>query len=142
MDVSLKSVLQKATKGKGNLEEALSTGAKRKRSVTKDKVNILNSFLIGQLLGNILGSASNSWIFTMIINIIISQVTESVKFDDSLVGKKVKVWWALDKMYVPLLTTLKFISCQLADIYILVCRYYEGVVESFDSKEKKHKVIL
>ncbi|KAK1438406.1 hypothetical protein QVD17_04215 [Tagetes erecta] len=80
MDVSLKSVLQKASKGKGNLEEALSTGAKRKRSVTKDKV------------------------------------TESIKFDDSLVGQKVKVWWALDKMY------------------------YEGVVASFDSKEKKHKV--
>ncbi|KAJ0666198.1 putative sister chromatid cohesion protein Pds5 [Helianthus annuus] len=81
MDVSLQSVLKKATKVKGNLEGALSTGSKRKRSVTKKKV------------------------------------TETIKYDDSLVGQKVKVWWPEDKMY------------------------YEGVVESFNSAENKHKVL-
>ncbi|KAJ0445987.1 putative sister chromatid cohesion protein Pds5 [Helianthus annuus] len=81
MDVSLQSVLKKATKVKGNLEGAFSTGSKRKRSVTKKKV------------------------------------TETIKYDDSLVGQKVKVWWPEDKMY------------------------YEGVVESFNSAETKHKVL-
>ncbi|KAL8201105.1 hypothetical protein R6Q57_012444 [Mikania cordata] len=81
MNVSIKSVLQKATKGKGNTEEALSTGLKRKRSITKSKA------------------------------------TETMKYDDSLIGQKVKVWWPHDKMY------------------------YEGVVESFDSAMKKHTVL-
>ncbi|KAI3713639.1 hypothetical protein L1987_72222 [Smallanthus sonchifolius] len=81
MDVSLKSALKKVTKGKGKAKGALSTGSKRKRSVTKKKV------------------------------------TGTVKYDGSLVGEKVKIWWPDDKMY------------------------YEGVVDSFDSAKKKHKVL-
>ncbi|XP_052620681.1 sister chromatid cohesion protein PDS5 homolog C isoform X1 [Lactuca sativa] len=41
---------------------------------------------------------------------------DKVKYDKSLVGLKVKVWWPEDKTY------------------------YEGVIESFDSAKKKHKV--
>ncbi|KAI3690114.1 hypothetical protein L2E82_48089 [Cichorium intybus] len=41
---------------------------------------------------------------------------DKVQYDKSLVGKKVKVWWPEDKTY------------------------YEGVIESFDSAKKKHKV--
>ncbi|KAK9052923.1 hypothetical protein SSX86_029553 [Deinandra increscens subsp. villosa] len=81
MNVSLKSALKKATKRKGNSEEALSISSKRKRSITKNKV------------------------------------TNDIEYDDSLVGQKVKVWWPHDKMY------------------------YEGVVESFDSTVKMHKVL-
>ncbi|CAI9290862.1 unnamed protein product [Lactuca saligna] len=43
-------------------------------------------------------------------------VKDKVKYDKSLVGLKVKVWWPEDKTY------------------------YEGVIESFDSAKKKHKV--
>ncbi|XP_076936354.1 uncharacterized protein LOC143603456 [Bidens hawaiensis] len=83
LDVPLKSVLKKATKGKEKekSEGARSAGSKRKRSVTKKKV------------------------------------TKTIKYDASLVDQKVKVWWPDDKMY------------------------YEGVVESYDSAEKKHKVL-
>ncbi|GJR75955.1 armadillo-type fold protein [Tanacetum coccineum] len=42
--------------------------------------------------------------------------SDTIKYDESLVGKKVKVWWPEDKMY------------------------YEGVIESFDAAKKKHKV--
>ncbi|KAL4565214.1 hypothetical protein LXL04_029300 [Taraxacum kok-saghyz] len=41
---------------------------------------------------------------------------DKVKYDKSLVGLKVKVWWPEDKAY------------------------YEGVIESFDAVKKKHKV--
>ncbi|GJW26273.1 armadillo-type fold protein [Tanacetum coccineum] len=41
--------------------------------------------------------------------------SDTIKYDESLVGKKVKVWWPEDKMY------------------------YEGVIESFDAAKKKHK---
>ncbi|KAJ9549618.1 hypothetical protein OSB04_022161 [Centaurea solstitialis] len=44
-------------------------------------------------------------------------VTETIKYDDSLVGLKVKVWWPEDEVF------------------------YDGVIESFDSKTKKHKVL-
>ncbi|XP_071695718.1 uncharacterized protein [Rutidosis leptorrhynchoides] len=42
--------------------------------------------------------------------------SETVKYDGSLIGQKVKVWWPDDKMY------------------------YEGFVASFDATEEKHKV--
>lgn len=45
------------------------------------------------------------------------KVTETIKYDDSLVGLKVKVWWPKDKIY------------------------YDGVIESFDSKNNTHKVL-
>ncbi|GKE32416.1 armadillo-type fold protein, partial [Tanacetum coccineum] len=38
--------------------------------------------------------------------------SDTIKYDESLVGKKVKVWWPEDKMY------------------------YEGVIESFDAAKK------
>lgn len=79
MDVTLQSALNSAT-GEGNLEEALVTTSKRKRSIGK-------------------------------------KVTKTIEYDDSLVGLKVKVWWPTDKMY------------------------YDGVIESFNSKTKKHKVL-
>ncbi|GJZ75417.1 transposable element, partial [Tanacetum coccineum] len=41
--------------------------------------------------------------------------SDTVKYDERLVGKKVKVWWPEDKMY------------------------YEGVIESFDAAQEKHK---
>ncbi|KAL4570360.1 hypothetical protein LXL04_026012 [Taraxacum kok-saghyz] len=41
---------------------------------------------------------------------------KNVKYDDSLIGMKVKVWWPDDK------------------------KYYEGVIESFYSAKNKHKV--
>lgn len=44
------------------------------------------------------------------------KVSDAIKYDKSLVGLKVKVWWPEDKLY------------------------YEGVIESFDSGKKKHKV--
>lgn len=44
------------------------------------------------------------------------KVSDTIKYDKSLVGLKVKVWWPEDKMY------------------------YEGSIESFDSGKKKHKV--
>ncbi|KAI3679965.1 hypothetical protein L2E82_50701 [Cichorium intybus] len=45
-----------------------------------------------------------------------NNVKKTVKYDDSLIGLKVKVWWPDDK------------------------KYYEGVIESFDSAKNKHKV--
>ncbi|CAI9274904.1 unnamed protein product [Lactuca saligna] len=45
-----------------------------------------------------------------------SQANKNVKYDDSLIGLKVKVWWPDDH------------------------KYYEGVIESFDSAKNKHKV--
>ncbi|PWA55577.1 Armadillo-type fold [Artemisia annua] len=42
--------------------------------------------------------------------------SDTIKYDESLVAKKVKVWWPEDK------------------------EYYEGVIESFDAAKKKHKV--
>ncbi|CAI9092625.1 OLC1v1027919C2 [Oldenlandia corymbosa var. corymbosa] len=45
------------------------------------------------------------------------KVTGNVTYDDSLVGSKVKVWWPQDRAY------------------------YDGVIESFDSAKKKHKVV-
>ncbi|XP_023768730.1 sister chromatid cohesion protein PDS5 homolog C [Lactuca sativa] len=45
-----------------------------------------------------------------------SQSNKNVKYDDSLIGLKVKVWWPDDH------------------------KYYEGVIESFDSAKNKHKV--
>nr|XP_043630409.1 uncharacterized protein LOC122601734 [Erigeron canadensis] len=44
-----------------------------------------------------------------------SQGSNTIKYDKSLVGSKVKVWWTEDKMY------------------------YEGFIESFDAAKKKHK---
>ncbi|KAI3692100.1 hypothetical protein L6452_31909 [Arctium lappa] len=44
------------------------------------------------------------------------KVSDTIKYDKSLVGLKVKVWWPEDKTY------------------------YEGLIESFDSGKKKHKV--
>ncbi|XP_024995527.1 microtubule-associated protein futsch-like isoform X2 [Cynara cardunculus var. scolymus] len=79
MDVTLQSALKTAT-GEGNLEEALTTTVKRKRSSGK-------------------------------------KVIETIKYDDSLVGLKVKVWWPEDKTF------------------------YDGVIESYDSKTYKHKVL-
>ncbi|XP_076942920.1 sister chromatid cohesion protein PDS5 homolog D-like [Bidens hawaiensis] len=46
----------------------------------------------------------------------IDEVSNAIKYDESLVGKKVKVWWPEDKMY------------------------YEGVVSEFYPAKKKHKV--
>ncbi|KAL9680020.1 hypothetical protein QQ045_017892 [Rhodiola kirilowii] len=43
--------------------------------------------------------------------------SESKDFGEDLVGSKIKVWWPADK------------------------RYYKGVIESFDSAKKKHKVL-
>ncbi|XP_038884574.1 titin homolog [Benincasa hispida] len=43
--------------------------------------------------------------------------SETKKFDETLVGSKIKVWWPEDRMF------------------------YAGVVESFDPKRKKHKVL-
>ncbi|XP_071705187.1 uncharacterized protein [Rutidosis leptorrhynchoides] len=91
MDVPIKSALKTVNKG-GKLKETQASSSKRKRSVAKkSKVNIPNSLTS-------------------------SQVAECVKYDGSLIGKKVKVWWPDDEMY------------------------YEGVVASFDATEKKHKV--
>ncbi|XAR69997.1 hypothetical protein NMG60_11001803 [Bertholletia excelsa] len=45
------------------------------------------------------------------------KASASVEYDESLVGLKVKVWWPQDKMY------------------------YEGVIDSYDSAKKKHKVL-
>ncbi|KAJ0594132.1 putative [histone H3]-lysine(4) N-trimethyltransferase [Helianthus annuus] len=44
------------------------------------------------------------------------EVSNTIKYDESLIGKKVKVWWPEDKMY------------------------YEGVVTEFFPAKKKHKV--
>nr|XP_043627353.1 dentin sialophosphoprotein-like isoform X2 [Erigeron canadensis] len=44
------------------------------------------------------------------------KVSDTIKYDKSLVGSKVKVWWPEDKTY------------------------YEGFIESFDAARKKHKV--
>ncbi|KVH91665.1 Armadillo-type fold [Cynara cardunculus var. scolymus] len=44
------------------------------------------------------------------------KISDAIKYDKSLVGLKVKVWWPEDKMY------------------------YEGLIESYDSGKKKHKV--
>ncbi|XP_071727463.1 sister chromatid cohesion protein PDS5 homolog C-like [Rutidosis leptorrhynchoides] len=44
------------------------------------------------------------------------KVSDEIKYDKSLVGLKVKVWWPEDKMY------------------------YEGVIDHFDAAKKKHKV--
>ncbi|XP_076936673.1 uncharacterized protein LOC143603892 [Bidens hawaiensis] len=45
-----------------------------------------------------------------------TEASDTIKYDESLVGKKVKVWWPEDKMY------------------------YEGVVTEFYPAKKKHKV--
>ncbi|OIT02584.1 PREDICTED: transcription factor TFIIIB component B'' homolog isoform X2 [Nicotiana attenuata] len=45
------------------------------------------------------------------------KVSETVQHGESLVGKKIKVWWPLDK------------------------EFYEGVVEKFDSAKKKYRVV-
>ncbi|XP_076937197.1 uncharacterized protein LOC143604679 [Bidens hawaiensis] len=46
----------------------------------------------------------------------LSQVSNTIKYDKSLVGKIVKVWWPVDNMY------------------------YEGVISEFYPAKKKHKV--
>ncbi|PWA41678.1 phospholipase-like protein [Artemisia annua] len=45
-----------------------------------------------------------------------TEQTESVEHGENLVGKRIKVWWPADK------------------------KYYEGVVESYDSSKKRHKL--
>ncbi|XP_076942912.1 uncharacterized protein LOC143612948 [Bidens hawaiensis] len=45
-----------------------------------------------------------------------TEASDTIKYDESLIGKKVKVWWPEDKMY------------------------YEGVVSEFFPAKKKHKV--
>ncbi|KAF5815732.1 putative sister chromatid cohesion protein Pds5 [Helianthus annuus] len=45
-----------------------------------------------------------------------NKVSDTMKYDESLVGTKIKVWWDLDQMY------------------------YEGVVAEFYHAQKKHKV--
>ncbi|MFS7923342.1 putative sister chromatid cohesion protein Pds5 [Helianthus anomalus] len=47
-----------------------------------------------------------------------NKVSDSMKYDESLVGTKIKVWWDLDQMY------------------------YEGVVAEFYPAKKKHKVVI
>ncbi|KAL3656099.1 hypothetical protein CASFOL_000495 [Castilleja foliolosa] len=45
------------------------------------------------------------------------KVSDSIEYDENLVGSKVKVWWPKDRMF------------------------YEGEIASFDSAKKKHKVM-
>ncbi|XP_059658238.1 sister chromatid cohesion protein PDS5 homolog C-like [Cornus florida] len=47
----------------------------------------------------------------------IEKASDTVECDENLVGSKVKVWWPEDKMF------------------------YEGVIDTFDSVKKKHKVL-
>lgn len=45
------------------------------------------------------------------------KASDTVDFGENLVGSRIKVWWPKDQMY------------------------YEGVIDSFDSEKKKHKVL-
>lgn len=98
------------------------------RSYNSTSILLVSAFLMSRI-------DSNYWFLQQVSN------------GEELVGSKVKVWWPIDRKWVTRSNLIKFGFLSNCDVWILqisvwLCRFYKGVVDSFNSRTKKHRVII